>query len=109
MRCRFLPLLILLCCLDLAMPVAPTPRGVEFEEDEEVLHLGGFRLSRPAEAAGRRDVAAAPRLDAERVGARHALRTLLTATPANAPRIRLVADPPPAPPTSVEDLYPARG
>jgi len=101
MRCRFLPLLILLCCLDLAMPVASTPRGVEFEEDEEVLHLGGFRLSRPAEAAGRRD--AAPRLDAERVGAAHALRALLTARPAYAPRIRLVADPPLAPSASGED------
>src|SRR6266516_460666 len=100
MRCRFLPLLILLCCLDLAMPVAPTPRGVEFEE---VLHLGGFRLSRPAEAAGRRDVAAAPRLDAARVGAAHALRALLTARPAYAPRIRLVDDPPLAPSASGED------
>ena len=103
MRCRFLPVLILLCCLDLAMPVAPTPRGVEFEEDEEVLHLGGFRLSRPAEAAGRRDVAAAPRLDAAPIGAAHALRALLTARPAYAPRIRLVADPPLAPSASGED------
>src|SRR5436309_12842227 len=100
MRCRFLPVLILLCCLDLAMPVAPTPRGVEFEEDEEVLHLGGYRLSRPAEAAGRRDVAAAPRLDAAPVGAAHALRALLTPRPAYAPRIRLVADPPLAPSAS---------
>src|SRR5215813_11216290 len=104
MRCRFLPALILLCTLDLAMPVAPTPRGVEFEEDEEVLHLGGFRLSRPAEAADRRDVAATPRLHADRIGAaRPVLRAVVTAQPAHAPRIRLVADPPPAPSASGED------
>jgi len=102
-RCRFLPVLILLCTLDLAMPVAPTPGGVEFEEDEEVLHLGGFRLSRPAEAAGRRDVAATPRLNAERVVAATALRAAVTARPAHAPRIRLVADPPPAPSAPGED------
>jgi len=103
MRCRFLPVLILLCCLDLAMPVAPTPGGVEFEEDEEVLHLGGFRLARPAEAADRRDVAATPRLSAERLGAATALRALVTARPAHAPRIRLVADPAPAPSAPGED------
>jgi hypothetical protein len=95
--------LILLCTLDLAMPVAPTPRGVEFEEDEEVLHLGGFRLSRPAEAADRRDVAATPRVGAQRVGAAPALRALATGRPTHAPRIRLVADPPPAPSASGED------
>ena len=37
--CRFLPLLILCCALDLAVPVAPTAHGVEFEEDEEVIHI----------------------------------------------------------------------
>jgi len=94
--------LILLCTLDLAMPVAPTPRGVEFEEDEEVLHLSGFRLSRPA-AADRRDVAATPRVSAQRVGAAPALRALATARPTHAPRIRLVADPPPAPSAPGED------
>jgi len=95
--------LILLCTLDLAMPVAPTPRGVEFEEDEEVLHLGGFRLARPAEASDRRDVATAPRLRAKRVEAAHALRALVTPRPAHAPRIRLVGDPPLAPSASGED------
>ena len=102
-RCRFLPVLILLCTLDLAMPVAPTPRGVEFEEDEEVLHLGGFRLSRPAEAADRRAVATTPRLGIERIRAAPVPRALVTARPAHAPRIRLVADPPPAPSASGED------
>jgi hypothetical protein len=95
--------LILLCTLDLAMPVAPTPRGVEFEEDEEVLHLGGFRLARPAEASDRRDVATAPRLRTRGLEAAHALRALVTPRSAHAPRIRLVADPPPAPSASGED------
>jgi len=96
--------LILLCTLDLAMPVAPTPRGIEFEEDEEVLNLGGFRLSRPAEAADRRDVAATPHPSADRAGAaRPVLRAVVTAQATHAPRIRLVADPPPAPPASGED------
>lgn len=42
---RCLPLLILCCALDLAVPIAPTANGgVEFEDDEEVVHLG----ARPA-------------------------------------------------------------
>ncbi len=44
---RFLPLLILCCALDLAVPVAPTPSGVEFEDDEEVLQTSVRRAARP--------------------------------------------------------------
>jgi hypothetical protein len=44
---RFLPLLILCCALDLAVPVAPTPGGVEFEDDEEVVQLQPLRDIKP--------------------------------------------------------------
>ena len=45
---RFLPLLILCCALDLAVPVAPTPGGVEFEDDEEVVQPHVQRATRQA-------------------------------------------------------------
>ena len=53
--CRFLSVLIVAVALDLAVPIAPTPAGVEFEEDEEVLHLGGgIRIAKPTAATARR-------------------------------------------------------
>src|SRR5262249_46333775 len=58
-RCRFLPALILICALDLAMPIAPTSTGVEFEEDEEVVHLNGWRLPRLVAAENPREATAA--------------------------------------------------
>ncbi|PYN98145.1 MAG: hypothetical protein DMD91_15945 [Candidatus Rokuibacteriota bacterium] len=102
-RCRFLPLLILVCALDLAMPVAPTPIGVEFEDDEEVVHLKGWRLSRPSEVANPREVAPVPRATIERVGAVATPRAAVVAHPTHAPRVRLVADPPLAPSAAGED------
>ena len=102
-RCRFLPLLILVCALDLAMPVAPTPMGVEFEDDEEVVHLKGWRLSRPSEVASPHEIAPTPRATTERAVAVAVPRVAVIAHPTHAPRIRLVADPPSAPPTPGED------
>ncbi len=101
-RCRFLPLLILVCALDLAMPVAPTPMGVEFEDDEEVVHLKGWRLSRPSEVASPHDVAPALPPATERVVAATVPRAAMTARPTHAPRIRLDADRP-APSAPGED------
>ncbi|OLC13624.1 MAG: hypothetical protein AUH29_12430 [Candidatus Rokubacteria bacterium 13_1_40CM_69_27] len=49
--CRFLPILVLCCALDLAVPVAPTPTGVEFEEDEEGIHVSSARAGKPKPAA----------------------------------------------------------
>src|SRR5262245_33531354 len=46
--CRFLTALIISMALDLAVPVAPTPAGVEFEDDEEVVHFGSARVRKPA-------------------------------------------------------------
>jgi len=91
-RCRFLPLLILVCALDLAMPVAPTPAGIEFEEDEEVLHQGGWRLPRLGEATGHHDVAPTPRTTSERAVMAAASRIAAMPRPAYRPRLRLTAD-----------------
>jgi hypothetical protein len=52
-RCRFLPALILCCALDLVVPVAPTPTGVEFEDDEEAVQAHGARSPKPDRAAPR--------------------------------------------------------
>ncbi len=57
MAWRFLPLLVLCCALDLAVPVAPTPGGVEFEDDEEVLQTGAWRAARPEPREARAPVA----------------------------------------------------
>lgn len=52
--CRFLPVLILCCALDLAVPVALTASGgVEFEDDEEVIHLGARPAAEKATAETR--------------------------------------------------------
>lgn len=72
--CRFLSMLIFAVALDLAIPVAPTPAGVEFEEDEEVLHLGGgVRIAKPTAATRRPETTAEVRhqgrMPAARVGA----------------------------------------
>jgi hypothetical protein len=51
---RFLPLLVLCCALDLAVPIAPAANGgVEFEEDEEVIHLGARPVAEKATADAR--------------------------------------------------------
>lgn len=46
-RFRVLPFLILCCVLDLAIPVEPTPTGVEFEDEEEALHVAAPRTVKP--------------------------------------------------------------
>ena len=101
-RCRFLPFLILICALDLAMPIAPTSTGVEFEEDEEVVHLNGWRLPRLLAAENQREAAAALPRVVPRVTMTAAPRAVATSRPAHAPRLRLATDPPPAP-SSTED------
>ncbi|HEY7650166.1 MAG TPA: hypothetical protein VID04_14290 [Methylomirabilota bacterium] len=101
---RFMPMLILCCVLDLFVPVAPTPAGgVEFEEDEEVVHLASWRPARPASSPRVRDQHQA-RLTRERLAAPPAVvRMALEASP-TAPRAHLAAaDPSPAPPASGED------
>jgi len=97
-------MLILCCVLDLLVPVAPAPTGgVEFEEDEEVVHLANWRPARPASAARARDQHQT-RLVRERLAAAPAVgRIARDATPV-APRAHLVAaDPSASPPASGED------
>lgn len=98
---RFLPLLVLCCVLDLAVPVAPTATGVEFEDDEEVVSLGGWRLPRPAATRPPRRDEVAQRRTAQ-PGAQIARRPQRT-TPLAAPRLHLAAAEPSLSPPSGED------
>jgi hypothetical protein len=101
---RFMPILILCCVLDLLVPVAPTPTGaVEFEEDEEVVHLSIWRPARPASTPRARD-RHQNGLARERLTAPPAVvRIALEASP-TAPRAHLAAaDPSASPPASGED------
>jgi len=89
---------VLCCVLDLAVPVAPTATGIEWEDDEEVAYFTGWRLPRPVAARpGPRDEAR--RRQAARPAPARTAPVRTRAIVHIAPRPHLTAaDPSPTPP-----------